>query len=95
MTQQGTIEVMDHPGLAALQQLAPENESNEWQSFSTWMFTHTGLRHLTPWSELNLKTYLREIENRPSATREIENRRLRSLLHHQRDMGEAVKLPEP
>lgn len=95
MTQQGTIEVMDHPGLAALQQLAPENESNEWQSFSTWMFKHTGLRHLTPWSELNLETYLREIENRSSATREIENRRFRSLLYHQRDMGEAVKLPEP
>ena len=38
---------------------------------------------------------LREIENRSSATREIENRRLRSLLYHQLDMGEAVKLPEP
>ncbi len=95
MTAQGTIEVTDHPGLAALRQLPPENEDNEWHRFSTWMFTHTGLRQLTPWSELTLVEYLNEVKKRSPLTRELENRRLRTLLYHEREMGGALKPPVP
>ena len=92
MTPQGTIEIMDHPGLAALRQLPPGGAGDdEWQRFARWMFTHTGLRQLTPWSPLTMEDYVQEVEKRPLPTKTIENRRLRTLRYHPEEMGEPLK----
>ena len=89
MTPQGTIETLDHPGLAALRQLSPADDSDdEWQQFAGWMFTHTGLRVLTPWSKLTMEDYLSEVNQRPLPTRTAEVRRLRTLRYRAEAMGE-------
>jgi hypothetical protein len=89
MTPQGTIETLDHPGLAALRQLSPADDSDdEWQQFAGWMFAHTGLRVLTPWSKLTMEDYLREVNQRPLPTRTAEVRRLRTLRYRAEAMGE-------
>lgn len=84
MTPQGTIETLDHPGLAALQQQVPSGgENDEWGRFARWMFTHTGLRRLTPWSQLTMEDYIKELAKRPPVTRIIEMRRLRTLRYRE------------
>jgi hypothetical protein len=87
MTAQGTVEMLDHPGLEALKELVPPKSGDEWSRFATWMFTHTGLRTITPWSSLTLDAYMNEVAKLPLTTRNIERRRLRTLLYHEREMG--------
>jgi WD40 repeat protein/tRNA A-37 threonylcarbamoyl transferase component Bud32 len=87
MTAQGTVEMLEHPGLQALKELMPADSGNEWSRFAAWIFTHTGLRTMTPWSSLTLDDYMKEVDKRPATTRNIERRRLRTLLYHEREMG--------
>lgn len=87
MTVQGTVEMLEHPGLQALKELVPASSKDEWSRFATWMFTHTGLRTITPWSPLTLDAYMTEVDKFPLNTRNIERRRLRTLLHHDRETG--------
>jgi WD40 repeat protein len=95
MTAQGTVEMQDHPGLAALQELVPAQSKDEWSRFAGWMFSHTGLRTITPWSPLTLDAYLTEVDKRPAATRNIERRRLRTLMYREREMGGQPVKPVP
>ena len=94
MTAQGTVEMLDHPGLEALKELVPPKIDDEWSRFANWMFTHTGLRTMTPWSSLTLDAYMNEVAKLPLTTRNIERRRLRTLLYHEREMG-AQSASEP
>lgn len=87
MTAQGTVEMLDHPGLQALKEIVPAGSSDEWGHFAEWMFTHTGLRKMTPWSSLDLNAYLAQVAQFPINTRKIEQRRLRTLLHRGRGLG--------
>lgn len=87
MSAQGTVEMLEHPGLQALKELMPADSDTEWSRFAAWIFTHTGLRTMTPWSSLTLNDYMKEVNKRPSPTRNIERRRLRTLLYHVREMG--------
>ncbi|MBK8036512.1 MAG: protein kinase [Verrucomicrobiaceae bacterium] len=95
MTAQGTVEMQDHPGLEVLQELVPKDSKDEWSHFAGWMFAHTGLRTITPWSSLTLESYLAEVDKRPATTRNIERRRLRTLLYHEREMGGEPEKPVP
>jgi len=94
MTAQGTVEMLDHPGLEALKELVPPKIDDEWSRFASWMFTHTGLRTITPWSSLTLDAYMNEVAKLPLTTRNIERRRLRTLQYHEREMG-APSVGEP
>lgn len=87
MTVQGTVEMLEHPGLQALKELVPTDSKDECSRFATWMFTHTGLRTITPWSPLTLDAYMTEVDHFPVNTRNIERRRLRTLLYHEREAG--------
>jgi WD40 repeat protein len=87
MTVQGTVEMLDHPGLQVLKELVPAGSQDEWSQFARWMFTHTGVRKMTPWSALDLNAYLAQVARFPTSTQKIEQRRLRTLLHRGRGLG--------
>lgn len=93
MTPQGTIERTDHPGLAVLRQHIPAGgEKDEWNRLARWLFTHTGQRTLTPWSELTLEDYISAVARRPGAGKEVEIRRLQPFRYRQADQaGDAAR----
>ena len=85
VNEQGAIEVMEHPGLTALQALVPdETGSDEWSQFAQWLFTHSGKRTLTPWSKLTLEGYLSILQERPGSAATSEQRRLMPYRYRER-----------
>jgi WD40 repeat protein/tRNA A-37 threonylcarbamoyl transferase component Bud32 len=95
MTAQGTVELQEHPGREALQEIVPEGSKDEWSRFAGWMFSHTGLRTITPWSPMTLEAYLAQVDKRLNATRSIELRRWRGLQYHEREAGGRAAQPVP
>lgn len=78
MTPQGTIERTSHPGQAALKQIIPADTANDsWTSLAHWLFAHTGLRTLTPWSEITVDQYIKALSKRPGTGKSAEIRRLK------------------
>jgi WD40 repeat protein/tRNA A-37 threonylcarbamoyl transferase component Bud32 len=87
VNEQGAIEATEHPGLTALRALVPDEAgSDEWSRFAHWLFTHSGKRTLTPWSELTLEGYLSALQQRPGPATSFEQRRL--MPYRYRERGE-------
>jgi serine/threonine protein kinase/WD40 repeat protein len=94
MTQQDAIELTDHPGLAALRPIVPQSEPGEtWNVFARWLFTHSGLRQLTPWSTLTLNEYLDALNTRPGFATQFERRRLNPFRYREKENEPTVQLP--
>ncbi|MBK8093329.1 MAG: protein kinase [Verrucomicrobiaceae bacterium] len=87
VTPQGSIEFLEYPGRGVTRGLLPPAnsltaEQQPWGSLAEWLFTHTGLRTLSPWSQHTLEDYLALIQKSPrSPQRQAEMQRLNPLRH--------------
>jgi hypothetical protein len=57
------------------------------------LFTHSGLRQLTPWSTLTLNEYLDALNTRPGFATQFERRRLNPFRYREKENEPTVQLP--
>ncbi len=99
MSAQGTVEITEHPGRAAMRGLIPAHttaESADWESYAQWLFEETGLRTLSPWSHLKLEEYIQIItQGRSPARRKAEMQRLNPLRYREERAAKAKQQASP
>jgi hypothetical protein len=99
MSAQGTVEITEHPGRAAMRSLIPAHraaESADWESYAQWLFEETGLRTLSPWSHLKLEEYIQLItQGRSPTRRKAEMQRLNPLRYREERAAKAKQQASP